>query len=139
MDLPSKTSFSTAENDVFVVRKHHIPPEEPLVSASDYTITQVQKDLKYPSHLIYPSAVFEKDDNDNLRMKTFNGVVALTITQPYSQISDPYSEITHPYSKISGTYSQISGTFGRKLSATIPGMQKRVTSTNTFYLVRKTR
>ena len=36
-------------------------------------------DRQYPSHLIYPSAVFEKDDNDNLRMKTFNGVVALTI------------------------------------------------------------
>ena len=36
-------------------------------------------DQQYPSHLIYPSAEFEKDDNDNLRMKTFNGVVALTI------------------------------------------------------------
>ena len=36
-------------------------------------------DSQYPSHLIYPSVVFEKDDNDNLRMKTFNGVVALTI------------------------------------------------------------
>ena len=36
-------------------------------------------DRQYPSHLIYPSAVFEKDDNDNLRMKAFNGVVALTI------------------------------------------------------------
>jgi len=36
-------------------------------------------DRQYPSHLIYPSAVFEKDDNDNLRMKEFNGVVALTI------------------------------------------------------------
>ena len=36
-------------------------------------------DRQYPSHVIYPSAVFEKDDNDNLRMKTFNGVVALTI------------------------------------------------------------
>ena len=36
-------------------------------------------DSQYPSHLIYPSAVFEKDDNDNLRMKTFNGVAALTI------------------------------------------------------------
>ena len=36
-------------------------------------------DRQYPSHLIYPSAEFEKDDNDNLRMKTFNGVVALTV------------------------------------------------------------
>ena len=36
-------------------------------------------DRQFPSHLIYPSAVFEKDSNDNLRMKTFNGVVALTI------------------------------------------------------------
>ena len=37
-------------------------------------------DRLYPSHLIYPSAEFEKDDNDNLRMKQFNGVVALTVT-----------------------------------------------------------
>ena len=37
-------------------------------------------DRQYPSHVIYPSAVFEKDDNGNLRMKTFNGVVALTIS-----------------------------------------------------------
>ena len=36
-------------------------------------------DRQYPSHVIYPSAVFEKDDNDNLRMKVFNCVVALTI------------------------------------------------------------
>ena len=36
-------------------------------------------DRQYPSHLIYPSAEFEKDANDNLRMKTFNGVIALTI------------------------------------------------------------
>ena len=36
-------------------------------------------DRQYPSHVIYPSAVFEKDDNDNLRMKAFNGVVALTV------------------------------------------------------------
>ena len=36
-------------------------------------------DRQYPSHLIYPLAEFEKDDNDNLRMKTFNGVVALTV------------------------------------------------------------
>ena len=36
-------------------------------------------DRQYPSRLVYPSAVFEKDDNDNLRMKTFNGVVALTV------------------------------------------------------------
>lgn len=36
-------------------------------------------DRLYPSHLIYPSAEFEKDGNDNLRMKTFNGVVALTV------------------------------------------------------------
>ena len=36
-------------------------------------------DRQYPSHLIYPSAEFEKDTNDNLRLKAFNGVVALTI------------------------------------------------------------
>ena len=42
-------------------------------------------DSQYPSHLIYPSVVFEKDDNDNLRMKTFNGVVALTIDGLESQ------------------------------------------------------
>lgn len=44
--MPSKTLFSTAENDVFAIGKHCILPEEPLVSASDYTITQVQKELK---------------------------------------------------------------------------------------------
>ena len=42
-------------------------------------------DRQYPSHLIYPLAEFEKDDNDNLRMKTFNGVVALTIDGLESQ------------------------------------------------------
>jgi hypothetical protein len=42
-------------------------------------------DRQYPSHLIYPSAEFEKDDNDNLRMKTFNGVVALSIDGLESQ------------------------------------------------------
>ena len=36
-------------------------------------------DRQNPTHVIYPSAVFEKDDNGNLRMKTFNGVVALTV------------------------------------------------------------
>ena len=36
-------------------------------------------DRQFPSHLVYPSAEFEKDSNDNLRMKIFNGVVALTI------------------------------------------------------------
>ncbi len=36
-------------------------------------------DRQYPLHMIYPSAEFEKDNNDNLRMKTFNGVVALTV------------------------------------------------------------
>lgn len=36
-------------------------------------------DRQYPSHLIYPSAEFEKDANDNLRMKIFNGIVALTV------------------------------------------------------------
>ena len=36
-------------------------------------------DRQYPSHMIYPSAEFEKDNNDNLRMKTFSGVVALTV------------------------------------------------------------
>ena len=37
-------------------------------------------DRQYPSHVVYPSAVFEKDGNDNLRMRAFNGVVALTIS-----------------------------------------------------------
>lgn len=46
--MPPKTLFSTAENDVFEVRKHRIPPEVSLVSASDYTIIQVQKELKKP-------------------------------------------------------------------------------------------
>ena len=46
------------------------------LSYGDYTYGY---DRQFPSHIIYPSAVFEKDDNDNLRMKAFNGVVALTI------------------------------------------------------------
>ena len=36
-------------------------------------------DQQHPSHQIYPSVEFERDVNDNLRMRTFNGVVALTI------------------------------------------------------------
>ena len=36
-------------------------------------------DSQNPSHLIYPSVELEKDDNDNLRMRRFNGVVALTV------------------------------------------------------------
>ena len=36
-------------------------------------------DEQNPSHIVYPSAEFKKDDNDNLCMKHFNGVVALTI------------------------------------------------------------
>ena len=42
-------------------------------------------DREHPSHLIYPSAEFEKDTNDNLRMRDFNGVVALTIGKAGSQ------------------------------------------------------
>ena len=29
-------------------------------------------DRQHPSHLIYPSAEFERDANDKLRMRTFN-------------------------------------------------------------------
>lgn len=36
-------------------------------------------DRQNPSHLIYPSAEFIKDSNDNLCMKTFNGIVAMTV------------------------------------------------------------
>ena len=36
-------------------------------------------DQQFPSHIVYPSAEFKKDDNDNLCMKNFNGVVALTV------------------------------------------------------------
>ena len=36
-------------------------------------------DQQHPSHQIYPSVEFERDVNDNLRMRTFNGVVALVI------------------------------------------------------------
>jgi len=43
-------------------------------------------DRQYPSHLIYPSAEFKKDDNDNLRMKTFNGIVALTVDGLENQV-----------------------------------------------------
>lgn len=43
-------------------------------------------DRLYPSHLIYPSAEFKKDDNDNLLMKAFNGVVALTVDGLENQV-----------------------------------------------------
>ena len=46
-----------------------------------YTESIESYDRQFPSHLIYPSAEFEKDENDNLRMKTFNGVVALVRQQ----------------------------------------------------------
>ena len=36
-------------------------------------------DSQIPSHLVYPSVEFEKDANDNLRMRHFNGIVALTV------------------------------------------------------------
>ena len=36
-------------------------------------------DEQHPSHLIFPSVEFEKDTNDNLQMRTFNGVVAITV------------------------------------------------------------
>lgn len=36
-------------------------------------------DNEYPSHLIYPSVEWERDENDNLKMRHFNGVVALTV------------------------------------------------------------
>ncbi len=36
-------------------------------------------DNMMPSHLIYPSAEFEKDANGNLKMRTFNGIVVITI------------------------------------------------------------
>ena len=36
-------------------------------------------DRQNPSHLVYPSAEFVKDSNDNLRMKAFNGVVPITV------------------------------------------------------------
>ena len=96
-------------------------------------------DRQFPTHVIYPSAVFEKDDNDNLRMKAFNGVVALTIDGLENQEIDAVKRaamILHytlaafigpsgreviilvkiakagsAGSSISGTYSTISGTY----------------------------
>lgn len=96
-------------------------------------------DRQFPTHVIYPSAVFEKDDNDNLRMKAFNGVVALTIDGLENQEIDAVkraAQILHytlaafigpsgreviilvkiakagsAGSSISGTYSAISGTY----------------------------
>ena len=37
-------------------------------------------DRQNPSHVIYPSAEFTKDSNDNLRMKNFNGLIAITVS-----------------------------------------------------------
>lgn len=36
-------------------------------------------DRQNPSHMVYPSVEWEKDDSDNLRMRHFNSVVALTV------------------------------------------------------------
>ena len=97
-------------------------------------------DRQYPSHLIYPSAVFEKDDNDNLRMKTFNGVVAIIVdgleNKAEIEVVKRAAQILHytlaafvgpsgheviilvkieringTYSKLNGTYSKLSGTY----------------------------
>ena len=95
-------------------------------------------DREYPTHLVYPSAVFEKDDNDNLRMKVFNGVVALTIGGLEGQEVEDVKraaqilhytlaaftgpseheviilvriEKTNSASSISGSYSSISGSY----------------------------
>ena len=96
-------------------------------------------DRQFPSHVIYPSAVFEKDDNDNLRMKVFNSVVALTIEGLNEQeiidvkraaqilhytlaafigpsgreviILVRIAKADNADSSISGTYSAISGTY----------------------------
>ena len=95
-------------------------------------------DREYPTHLVYPSAVFEKDGNDNLRMKTFNGVVALTIGRLEGQEVEAVkraAQILHytlaafvgpsehevvilvkiekanSASSISGSYSEISGSY----------------------------
>ena len=62
--------IKTDTNDGAVARRRR------QLSYDGYTDTY---DRHYPSHVVYPSAVFEKDDNGNLRMKAFNGVVALTI------------------------------------------------------------
>ena len=37
-------------------------------------------DRQNHSHVIYPSAEFTKDSNDNLRMKNFNGLIAITVS-----------------------------------------------------------
>ena len=105
-------------------------------------------DRQYPSHLIYPSAVFEKDDNDNLRMKTFNSVVALTIDHLQNQADidavKQAAKVLHytlaafigpsgreviilvriekadgAYSPISGTYSEITQPYS-EISGTYP-------------------
>jgi hypothetical protein len=106
------------------------------LSYGDYTYGY---DRQFPSHVIYPSAVFEKDDNGNLRMKAFNGVVALSIDGLENQEIDAVKRaamILHytlaafigpsgreviilvkiakagnAGSSISGTYSAISGTY----------------------------
>ena len=97
-------------------------------------------DRQYPSHLIYPSAVFEKDDNDNLRMKTFNGVVAIIVdgleNKAEIEVVKRAAQILHytlaafvgpsgheviilvKIERINGTYSKLNGTYS-KLAALI--------------------
>ena len=58
----------------------------------------ISYDNLHPSHQIYPSVEFERDANDNLRMRAFNGVVALTIDnlQTENEIDERKAELEDP-------------------------------------------
>lgn len=120
-------------------------------------------DRQYPSHLIYPSAEFEKDANDNLRMKTFNGVIALAVLEWNRRFSVKSSadllfldyfepaidEQDGTWMSASAIFSYLKekvgvsllkptgiSAFGRKLT-NLPGLRKRETKYSTEYLVRQ--
>ncbi len=74
--------LSSKTLDAFIERIQH-DTKDGAVARRRQHISQADSIDSYdslnPSHLIYPSVELEKDDNDNLRMRRFNGVVALTI------------------------------------------------------------
>ena len=75
-----KLSYKTI--DAFMDRIKHdtkdgiVARRRQYASTSDYIETF---DKNHPSHLVYPSMEWAKNDDGTLRMRTFNGIVALTI------------------------------------------------------------
>ena len=74
--LSSKTLETFMERIQHDTKDGTVARRRQYLNHSDYADSY---DSQYPSHLVFPSVELEKDDNDNLRMRRFNGVVALTV------------------------------------------------------------